>query len=77
MVCALLGLAHQSGGWAVEPIAPDQFDKLKAIIKPQADEDKWYQIPWMADLWKARQKAAAEGKPILLWEMDGNPLGCG
>ena len=22
-------------------------------------------------------KAAKEGKPILLWEMDGHPLGCG
>ena len=27
-------------------------------------------------LWQARERAAAEGKPILLWEMDGHPLGC-
>lgn len=77
LTCGLLGLALQTGVWAVEPIAPDRLGKLQAVIKPQADEDKWAQIPWMADLWKARQKAAAEGKPILLWEMDGNPLGCG
>jgi hypothetical protein len=30
----------------------------------------------MSSLWEARRKAAAEGKPILLWEMDGHPLGC-
>jgi hypothetical protein len=30
----------------------------------------------MSSLWEARKRAAAEGKPILLWEMDGNPLGC-
>ncbi len=61
---------------AFEPIKPAQFDKLHALIKPQADEEKFMQIPWMTDLWAARTKAAAEGKPILLWEMDGHPLGC-
>jgi hypothetical protein len=30
----------------------------------------------LTSLWEARQKAAAAGKPILLWEMDGHPLGC-
>jgi len=55
----------------------DQFDKLRTLIKPHADEDKWAEIPWTANLWEARQRAAALGKPILLWEMDGNPLGCG
>jgi hypothetical protein len=29
----------------------------------------------MTSLWEARKKAAAEGKPILLWVGDGNPLG--
>ena len=61
---------------AAEPIAPQQFAKLHSLIKPQAGEEKWSAIPWLTDLWEARQKAAAEGKPILLWEMDGHPLGC-
>jgi len=55
----------------------DQFDQLRALIKPRPGEDKWAEIPWMASLWEARQRAATLGKPILLWEMDGNPLGCG
>jgi hypothetical protein len=59
-----------------EPITPAQFDKLRALIKPDASESKWAQIPWRSDLWKARQEAARAGKPILLWEMDGHPLGC-
>ena len=49
---------------------------LKAI-RPAAGEDRFAQIPWLTSLWEARQKAAKEGKPILLWEMDGHPLGCG
>jgi hypothetical protein len=27
------------------------------------------------NLWAARQKAAAEGKPLFLWYMAGEPLG--
>ena len=59
-----------------DPIRPDQLVKLQSLIKPQLGEEKWQEIPWLANLWEARIKAAAEGKPILLWEMDGNPLGC-
>ena len=65
-----------SVGRASEPLKPEQFDKLHALIKPSADEEKFMQIPWQTDLWEARKQASAEGKPILLWEMDGHPLGC-
>ena len=61
---------------AVEPVPPGQFEKLHRLIKPEAAEQKWEQIPWLADLWEARRRAADQGKPILLWEMDGHPLGC-
>ena len=61
---------------ASEPIKPEQFEKLHALIKPQADEEKFMQIPWRTSLWEARKQAAAQGKPLLLWEMDGHPLGC-
>jgi hypothetical protein len=74
----LAGLACLSPGraGAAEPIAAKDFQKLHALIKPQKSEDKWTQVPWLTSLWEARKRAAAEGKPILLWEMDGHPLGC-
>ena len=77
LVC-LAGAVSLVGGRApaAEPIPAKEFSRLHALIKPQADEAKWAQIPWQTSLWEARKKAAAEGKPILLWEMDGNPLGC-
>ena len=59
-----------------DPISPDQFTRLHALVKPKPDESTWEQIPWLVSLWEARQRAAAAGKPILLWEMDGHPLGC-
>jgi hypothetical protein len=70
------GLLGPSRLSAAEPIAPKDFADLHALIKPGSGEEKWARIPWLASLWEARRRAAAEGKPILLWEMDGNPLGC-
>ena len=60
----------------VSALAADSFRELHTLIKPKASEEAWTRIPWMTSLWEARQKAAAQGKPILLWEMDGHPLGC-
>jgi hypothetical protein len=61
---------------AAQPISPADFDHLRSVIRPNEGEAAWAKIPWRTDLWKARQEAAAAGKPILLWEMDGHPLGC-
>ena len=71
----LFALAHGALA-AAEAVPTAQFAELHALIKPPAAEQKWEQIPWMTSLWTARQRAAKEGKPILLWEMDGHPLGC-
>jgi hypothetical protein len=58
------------------PMDPGQFEPLRAAILPAESESAWLKIPWRTDLWQARREAAAAGKPILLWEMDGHPLGC-
>jgi hypothetical protein len=73
LTVALAALLTSSGLSAQEP---QSFRELHALIKPQEAELKWDKIPWLTSLWEARQKAAAQGKPILLWEMDGHPLGC-
>jgi hypothetical protein len=65
-----------SGLLDAQSIAEADFARLQALIKPKPNEQKWEQIPWLTNLWEARQRAAAEGRPILLWEMDGHPLGC-
>jgi len=75
----MIGLAWLGAGAvapAAEPIRPQQLDALRAVIKPGKDEDRWATIPWLTDLGQARKLAARQGKPILLWEMDGHPLGC-
>jgi hypothetical protein len=76
LLCGLAWLAAAPTAPAADPIRPDQLPKLQALIQPDGGEDAWARIPWRTDLWDARQVAAREGKPILLWEMDGHPLGC-
>jgi len=57
-------------------IKTDDFQKLHALIKPGAGESRWAEIAWMTCLWEARQRAAAEGKPLLIWyAAEGNPIG--
>jgi hypothetical protein len=53
-----------------------QAAAVKAAVVPTEQDEKWLEIGWKANLWEARKEAAAKGKPILLWEMDGHPLGC-
>jgi hypothetical protein len=78
-VLAFTGLlvAVAAGGRAeVPPLVEAELPQLAGLIKPPAAGEAWEQIPWLSSLWQARQQAAKEGKPILLWEMDGHPLGC-
>lgn len=71
--CGLLAVLSANGA---EPLTPTQAEKARAVIRPQAGEDQWEKIAWRTQLWAARKEAAAAGKPLLLWEMDGHPLGC-
>ena len=60
-----------------DEVKTENIPALQALIKPRPEETRWEQIPWQVDLWDARRKSMREGKPIMLWEMDGNPMGCG
>jgi hypothetical protein len=61
---------------APPPIAPEQFAKLLELIKPGPGELRFREIPWLLNVTEARKKAAAEGKPILVWSgAGGAPLG--
>jgi hypothetical protein len=61
----------------IKPIPPDQFGDIHAVIKPHLrGESKFLDdVDWIPSLWEARQKAAAEGKPLFIMEMGGPPLG--
>ena len=43
-----------------------RFTRAHDLLKPQAGEARWQEVPWLTSLWEARRQAAAAGKPILL-----------
>jgi hypothetical protein len=47
--------------------------KMEAI-KPQADEVRWLQIPWVLDLAAAAKASKAEHRPMLIWASGDEPL---
>jgi hypothetical protein len=53
-----------------------QFLATHTFLTAASAEEKWRQIPWEPDLWRGRITAAEEGKPLFIWAMNGDPLGC-
>lgn len=54
----------------------DSFDSLLAQIQPTEAEQGWQGIAWRLSLAAAVVESQAVDKPILLWAMNGHPLGC-
>ena len=53
----------------------DEFRTLHAQLQP-AKGEAWRTVPWKASLVEAQALAARTKKPLFIWAMDGNPLGC-
>jgi len=48
----------------------------KDFIKPTKEELAWAQIPWRSTFYDGLIESDREQKPLLLWVMNGHPLGC-
>jgi hypothetical protein len=76
VVCLLLAVSVLMGGvdsLTAQPppsddvkLNADTFPQLHKQIRPQPGESRWLELPWLIDLHAARQKAAAEGKPLFV-----------
>lgn len=68
--------------WAKEPVAAPyvpnakNFDRWVKFIRPNSRELSFEQIGWRNQFWPAVQQARELGRPVLLWTMNGHPLGC-
>jgi hypothetical protein len=48
-----------------------------AAVCPNPAEERWLlDIAWRSDIIQARRDANESGKPIFMWLMNGDPLGC-
>lgn len=52
------------------------FRAVIDYLRPRPDELRWQDVPWQTDVREACRLAAEQHKPIFLWAMNGNPLGC-
>ena len=68
-LCAI-GTAHADG----TNLTPQQFESLRQVIRPQANESQWAAVPWLTNLRAARERAAREDKPLFLWRSGGGDV---
>lgn len=49
---------------------------VRKDVLPGPDEVRWEQVPWQPSFADGVRTAMTEKKPLLLWAMNGHPLGC-
>ena len=54
----------------------ENYAEIRDAIRPSEEENSWKKIGWRNAFWPAVQEARELGRPILLWTMNGHPLGC-
>ncbi len=59
-------------------VVPDagNYQYWLKFIQPDSREQAYKEIDWRNKFWPAVQEAKQLGRPILLWTMNGHPLGC-
>ena len=78
----LLGSACNSAPWPLEgrsfqgpTLDASTADAWGSYVRPDEADAAWRQIPWRTTFSDGLRDAAAETKPLLLWGMNGHPLG--
>ena len=52
------------------------YGMWQKFIRPTKDELAWAEIPWRSTFYDGLVESDKEQKPLLLWVMNGHPLGC-
>ena len=83
MLLALLALAAPTGiGAASSSGAPareltwESYERLRDQVLPAPGETEWLGLGWRPTLWQGVREAQAQRRPLVLWAMNGHPLGC-
>ena len=48
-----------------------ELEKVRDLVRAAESEAPWADVPWMTSLWRARERGAKEGKPLLIWAAGG------
>ena len=72
-VLVVMGTAQ---GLVLPELTDANFESWKVYFLPKAEEAEFCEVPWRASFWQGVLDANKADKPILLWAMNGHPLGC-
>ena len=70
-----LALQGPIGSAPAPAVSAANLAEVVAAVLPDPEELAWRTIPWRATLRDGVLDAVAERKPVLLWAMNGHPLG--
>jgi len=90
--CLVLLVALSLTGWLSKAVAQqdgrvvqawrsgvktgEDLKVLHEFIMGDVKDQKWQTIEWHGDLLEARMKAKKQNRPLFVWAMNGDPLGC-
>ncbi len=57
-------------------LADANFDTWRNYIRAKESELVWQELPWETTYRDGLLRASADEKPLLLWVMNGHPMGC-
>jgi len=77
LIVAALALPRVLAAEQPQRLDDETFAQLHTLIRPQPGESRWMEIDWHPTVWEARQKAAAEGKPIFIMAGSGGAPAAG
>lgn len=59
-----------------QELTPKTYRKWRQQILPRKSELAWRRVGWHHQLRDALVAAKQKDRPVLLWAMNGHPLGC-
>lgn len=76
LLTALTLISAQAQEPALPQLDAGELTAWRAHLRPSGDDLAYARIDWESTFLDGLQRAAAERKPLLLWLMNGHPLGC-
>ena len=70
---AVLALATSAAGQETKAAPARDFATIHGQL---CKKEKWETVPWKTDFREVHAASLKEGKPIFIWAMDGQTLGC-
>jgi hypothetical protein len=73
MARTLMAVCLVAAGALAAQDSPKDFTALHSQL---CKKEKWETVAWKTDLHESRAASLKEGKPLFIWAMDGQTLGC-